>query len=148
MHQMAFVYDLLFQSKIVSGYTKHEKEPRCARVCVCVFTNIFVQYIFRSFFISIHLSIFRVHEITKVNNHPRERERTKKNSSVISRTRTVNKNNMLVLRLYHFHSIFEHFDSSECVRAAKQQRAFVYCLFCIQRIHIQYSFRFISHTKI
>lgn len=120
MHQMAFVYDLLFQSKIVSGFTKHEKKK--TTLCVFIFTIIFIQYILLSFYLFIYLSLATWNRKSKQST---EIERGKNNSSVISRTRTVNKNNMLVLRLYHFHSIFENFDSSECASCHTTAHLFI-----------------------
>lgn len=126
MHRMAFVYDLVLRSK---------NEKKIITCCVFIYNHFLSLSVCLSLALAIYLATWN-HK----SKQSTERRRTKKNSSVISRTRTANKNDMLVLRLYHFHSIFENFNFFRMRNV---------CLLFIEYFvyNTQYSFRFINDTK-
>lgn len=103
---------------------------------MCLFTTIFSHSVSRSH------SSFSIYLATWNHKSKQSTER-KKYCTVISRTRTANKNDMLVLRLYHFHSIFE----ISILQNAQPYNSI--CLLFIEYFvyNTQYSFRFINDTK-
>lgn len=111
MHQMAFVYDLLFQSKIVSGFTKHPRK-NAQRVFVGLFTTIFAQCIYFALFLFIHLSIYLA-----ARNHKSKQSAKKEKKQLSHITNTYSKQNEHAgASIISFSFYFRNFDSSECVQ--------------------------------
>lgn len=120
MHQMAFVYDLLFQSKIVSGFTEQENTNKNEneKNMLCVYLQPFslTQCLaLIPLFPSISL-----HEITKVNNQPREKNIAQSYHEHVQQTR---------MTCWFFdYIIFILFSKFQFFRMRNHTTAFVYCL--------------------